>query len=129
MNMTRIGLRALKKSIKHWERICCGDDTQIDADHCALCQVFHSQFRTDGKDCCAGCPVAVKAKETNCVNTPFQQVVRILGQLEFHAGERYRATSNITAWTQRENQLQGELILAQRLELNFLRSLLPVTER
>lgn len=58
-------LRALKASIKKWEKCAAGEYTrdEVDDSDCALCQLFPSD--------CTGCPVMEKTRLEDCEGTPF----------------------------------------------------------
>ena len=62
-------LRALKGSIAKWERIVNFTGWDEGSDNCPLCRRFLPYA-------CNGCPVAKKAGEEYCNNTPYRDFVR-----------------------------------------------------
>lgn len=95
--MKENALRALKASIRHWERVLLGKDVLIGPSTCALCKEFYSAD-------CAGCPVKEKTGHQYCSGTPY-----------------YKASA---AFCQFEPMSFKALVPVYR-ELMFLRSLLP----
>lgn len=95
-------LRALKGSIRKWQRIVAGTGADRGTDNCPLCAEF-----LVGLKCCVGCPVREATALPGCVGTPYQK----WGQLFGHAYP-FRATSK-------------KKIAAAKAELKFLQSLLP----
>ena len=62
-------LKALKQSIKHWERLVAGEPGEEMGRHtCALCKLFRPYKPTLN---CLGCPVAVKTGKPGCQSTPY----------------------------------------------------------
>lgn len=93
--MTPKALKALKGSIRKWQRIVNGTGKDRGADNCPLCKAYP---RLD----CAGCPVKKATGYDQCAETPYRDYRR----------------ANI--W----GSAADALISAKR-ELNFLKSLLP----
>lgn len=94
-------LTALRGSIEKWEKIVDGGrDPGVKGD--ALCRMFLWNSDT-GKEDCMGCPVREETGQPYCEDTPY---------------EDYRATQALHSRKQRR-------VLMARLELLFLRSLLP----
>lgn len=101
--MDKRTLTALKKSIKHWERIAAGRDKKIGASHCALCQIFNGYPLW-----CHGCPVGEKTGERLCSGSPYVKVE------DLYLSNGNRVDISIPA-----------VAKAVARELKFLRSLLP----
>ena len=95
-------VKALKASIRHWERLAGGkrrEDEGIGPVHCALCRAYS----TNGS-----CPIAEYTGVDGCGNTPYGE-----------ADE-----------TEEEFGLDSpEFLAAAAKELKFLRGLLPKDER
>lgn len=99
-------LTALKGSIAKWERMAADnrDDAEAAADvDCPLCVLFNKAAVRDEGDC-IGCPVFEKTGRRYCTNTPY-----------VHWADA--ADNGDDEWMQD----------AAEDELDFLRSLLPVT--
>ena len=100
--MTKQTLTALRKSIKHWERM--RDDPECNEipgpDDCALCQLFYD-------DWCNGCPVYVATGTRSCDTTPFRRA----SEVWWH---RKRDTTGKTDWQAAANEM-----------IAYLRGLLP----
>ena len=93
-------LKALKLSIAHWLRLSTGKrrkEEGITADQCALCKLFFQQH-----DRCKGCPVRKKTGRIGCSGSPYDLV--------------YANSNNLDS---------PQFKAAAKLELEFLRSLLP----
>ena len=101
-------LNALKESIEHWQRLV---DIQNNPNErprstdCALCKMFLTTHCGMGD--CTGCPVMMKTGEHFCQSTPYRQ-----------AHSMYIERLNGTATTE-------DFVKAAKLELEFLKSLLP----
>jgi len=91
---------ALKASIEKWERMIAGEPEG----DCPLCEMF---AKGRGVDQCKGCPVAERAGQIGCYNTPYYDVPE-LSDDERQDPAQYAA-----------------YIAAAQVELDFLRSLLP----
>lgn len=63
--MDKRTLKALKGSIKKWEKIVDGTGTDKGPDNCPLCKLFF-----DSTDC-LGCPVNNATGKTGCRGTPY----------------------------------------------------------
>lgn len=101
MNATT--LKALKSSIKHWERLAAwkqAPNEGIYANSCPLCKLF--------KPTCDGCPVA-NAGHNLCEGSPWNL-----------ASYRFR-----TARREKTEQTIAEFAAEAKKELAFLKSLLP----
>jgi len=101
--MDKKTLKALKKSIRKWEKIVAGEGEDRGCDNCALCKLF-AEYE------CAGCPVYVETGETSCQGTPFHEWAR------HHEEKHLTGVLKIKCPECKE--------LAQK-ELEFLKSLLP----
>jgi hypothetical protein len=95
-------LRALKGSIKKWEKIAAGKGVDEGPDNCPLCKLFWSENFD-----CKGCPVSARAGMGGCRGTPYDEWALAV---EFK--------DDLKADTPR-------LKAIARKELRFLRSLLP----
>ena len=76
-------LEALKKSIKHWERM--HDDPYDSADspcasECALCEMFAYREEADHEHC-SGCPVYERTGTVDCFGTPYCTCISLLKKL------------------------------------------------
>lgn len=98
--------KALEDSIAHWERNVeragNGEAISVSPYACALCKEFATGQPRAEK--CSGCPVAQRAGNTHCRETPYTKVA-------------FMYTSE--DWT------KETLTEACQAELDFLRSLLP----
>jgi hypothetical protein len=92
-------LKALKGSIKKWEKIVAGTGMDEGTANCPLCQLFFYPRGLFGKPC-AGCPVSEKTGWSYCTGTPYHEYVGAVENLGTERG-------------------------AAKAELKFLRSLLP----
>ena len=93
-------LKALKGSIKKWERIVAGTGVDKGIDNCPLCKIFWSDEQ------CGPCPVKEKTGENFCRNSPYKDWA-------------FEAPGT---GTKAETEKQKAAALA---ELKFLKSLLP----
>lgn len=98
-------LKALKGSIKKWERIAAGTGLDKGDDNCPLCKVFKQ-----GAVICGGCPVALHSGAVNCKNTPYLDWLNVENVI---GGRNYNKATT------------PQLKAAAQAELDFLRSLLP----
>ena len=63
--MTKRQSKALETSIRHWERIEAGKDSEGGGNNCALCKNY-------GRNECKTCPVTDKdPRRGGCSNTPY----------------------------------------------------------
>ena len=97
-------LKALKGSIRKWERIVTGEGYDAGRDNCPLCKVFLKKPR------CGGCPVAIATGKPNCEGSPYWKFVDL-----------DKDESGLACSTE-----QRKVALA---ELRFLESLLPKGSR
>ena len=105
-------LKALRLSIKKWERIVEGTGYDAGTDNCALCQRFTTEYCTteSGKETC---PVAIKAKRVGCVGTPYLKFAALATNYANNLGAGIRIAES------------GQAKKAAKVELAFLKSLLP----
>jgi len=104
--MNKKTLRALKKSIKKWEKIVAGKGKDKGGENCALCKLF-------AEDECVDCPVYIKTGECGCGDTPY---------IEWRSHQSYHFyTTEEEAFVVKCPTCKE---LAQK-ELEFLKSLLP----
>jgi len=105
--MDKKTLKALKGSIKKWDRIANKDGADEAENNCPLCKLFL-------RDDCLGCPVRKRKRRKNCEGTPYRKWV------EHHGGDdRY-----IPHW----RASVGDSLTAYKIaiaEKEFLESLLP----
>ena len=102
-------LKALKQSIKKWERNAVAEtpeDTMVGSDSCPLCKLFWKRR-------CEGCPVRDRTEETYCDGSPYDDA-------EF-ASVRWGSAPE-------DENLRNAAHAAAREEVAFLRSLLPEEE-
>lgn len=92
-------LKALKGSIRKWERIVQGTGQDDGSGNCPLCRLFIHED-------CKGCPVSRASGQSSCLKTPYMEWNGLF------AGRNGMATSI------------KKKHAAQR-ELDFLKSLLP----
>lgn len=64
-------LEALRGSIAKWEAIVSGTGTDEGAENCALCRLFHTDYREDGGLGCHGCPVRARTGRPLCMGSPY----------------------------------------------------------
>ena len=69
MKMSKRAEKALRGSIKKWERIVAGDGTDNGVDDCPLCSLCFGDFSTR----CDGCPVSEAVKDNACHGTPHEE--------------------------------------------------------
>ena len=105
-------LKALKGSITKWKRIVNGKGKDVGNTNCPLCTLFPM---------CAGCPVADRADEDGCTNTPWEKWS--LHQTNFHNLRPvfWGGSFSIVGKCRTCKKLARE-------ELEFLQSLLPKEE-
>lgn len=110
--MNPIALAALKKSIKHWERLACGNPRpgeRANAQSCALCGLFLKPTNVGGVvRWCNGCPVKAKTGRDCCDLTPYARASRLFDAF---------------------NPRRNRFLEAAKDELAFLKSLLPKTKK
>lgn len=102
--MNRETLKALRGSIRKWEKIVDGTDEDRGHRNCPLCALFFD-------DNCRGCPVSDATGQCGCNDTPYEAWVdanaehgRLYGYNRIH---------------------DDDAAIAAVLELEWLRSLLP----
>jgi len=110
--MDKQTLAALKGSIKKWEDIVVGTGTDEGPDNCPLCQLFRTRVPP-----CRGCPVYENTGEMYCEGSPYHNWHEII-KGDF-------ATIN----EEPNPAYAADLRRFAQTELNFLRSLLPESER
>lgn len=108
MRMSAIAEKALRGSIRKWQKIVSGKGLDHHAKNCPLCVQFIQNN-------CDGCPVARKTKEAFCEGSPYEKWEDALGDMcprnDSGGYDFYR---------------YPEARLAAKEELEFLKSLLPV---
>lgn len=100
-------LKALKASIRHWERMAKGRPIRGEepsGEYCALCKLFPASAYDHG---CGPCPVMQRTGKCGCKGTPFFEA-----QYAFLCGQ----------YSQKFQSAAGK-------ELDFLKSLLPKGKR
>ena len=102
--MNKTTLKALKGSIRKWERIVDGTARDEGSDNCPLCKMFFERF-------CKGCLVAEETENTYCDGTPYQDKWVWHEPSEMNGNGGYVHTK--------------ESLAAAKAELKFLKSLLP----
>ena len=68
--MKKKTLKALKGSIKKWEKIVAGTGTDEGLDNCPLCKVFYADFT------CQDCPVYKKTGQILCAGSPYTEYAK-----------------------------------------------------
>ena len=107
--MNKKTLKALKGSIKKWEKIVDGTGRDNGGDNCPLCLLFIMNMDND-KDC-PDCPIGIKTGENFCEKTPY------LAWLNHTRGKHDQSSS-----------IEVKCPTCKKLaikELDFLKSLLP----
>lgn len=64
--------KALKGSIRKWQKIVDGTGKNHGADNCPLCQLY---LNNPGPDC-LGCPVMAETGKDGCMDTPYYKYIR-----------------------------------------------------
>ena len=108
--MDKITLKALKLSIKKWEKIVKSTRaTDTGPENCALCELFYYDKY------CDDCPVQEKTGSTGCEDTPYEYWI-------FHQNDPPHSKLGRPA-----HRFKGcrECLKLAVGELNFLISLLP----
>ncbi len=100
-------LKALKGSIRKWERIIAGTGTDDGVANCPLCLLFHDTH--DDGVMCEGCPVREKTGRDGCSDTPYDDWYD--NKVALHEDER--------------TELDAKQTRIANAELAFLKSLLP----
>lgn len=57
-------LKALRGSIRKWQKIVDGTGVDKGCRNCPLCALFYKNY-------CVGCPVFIKSEMEHCENTPY----------------------------------------------------------
>lgn len=100
-------LTALKGSIAKWESIVAGKGEDQGFHNCPLCKEFYG---LDFKNRCRGCPVSDETGESNCGDSPYDEWAELMDQFNTNRA------------------VHPPLVDAAKAELDFLRSLLPVSD-
>jgi hypothetical protein len=108
--LNKATLKALKGSIRKWERIVAGDGGDDGAANCPLCREFRFGVEFGRVVDCVGCPVMAESGLPYCSGTPYT------GWMQYHDGLARAFPLNAST--------PEEISLAQA-ELDFLRGLLP----
>jgi len=74
LKMSKRSKAALDKAIKHWEVDVKENNEYPRSDNCALCGLYI-------KNECQGCPVCIKAKQSECYRTPYYEYTAVLDLL------------------------------------------------
>ena len=105
MKMSKRAEKALRGSIKKWERIVDGTGVDKEAENCSLCKLY---IDTDD---CGACPVAKRAEISGCRNTPYSR-------WGAHQGDKHWGEHEMKAYCPTCKTLAKK-------ELEFLQGLLP----
>lgn len=126
MKMKKSTLKALKGSIKKWEKIVAEKGLDEGIGNCPLCAKFHSMMpdsinRSRDDNCCVGCPVMEKTGQECCEDSPYSKWTR-------HRDDRHYVTLRARAET--TEQIKTEILCNQcrvlaQAEVDFLKRLLP----
>jgi len=95
--MDKQTLKALKGSIKKWQKIVDGTGTDKGVDNCPLCELFWYS-----PNFCDGCPVAERTGRPECEGTPYRDYRHAVADEDGESPKTYAVK-----------------------ELEFLKSLLP----
>ena len=106
--MDKKTLKALKKSIKKWEKIVNEEGVDWGLD-CSLCKLFIENN-------CVDCPVYIKTKMRSCIGTPYAEWVH------------HQRDSHVDEFTEAYEIECPKCKELARKELEFLKSLLPEKE-
>ena len=107
--MNKETLKALKGSIKKWEKIVDGTGVDDGADNCALCDMFFDSAMDF--EYCKGCPVSKSTGRRGCTETPYEDWL----ESQSHFGRFHHP----------HKAHNDETVMCAVLELEFLKSLLP----
>ena len=117
-------LKVLKKSIKHWERLCRGEDLCFAGEYCALC----ASFQFDCFDTCIKngeqCPVAKHVgvdDQSGCTYTPWMELFE---HIHRKTDDTMPPCHADVLWCELDPCCPTCKRLAEK-ELKFLKSLLP----
>jgi hypothetical protein len=113
--MNKSTRKALKESIKHWERMSkfksteqfCEESTT--SDNCALCLMFRKKDWGESEKNCIGCPVYEKIGKIDCEGTPFEPAHNALCSWSAHPSDQ---------------TLRAQWKKQAKKEIKFLKSLL-----
>jgi hypothetical protein len=111
-------LKALKGSIRKWERIVAGTGTDMGMQNCPLCQRFKTfDCTTDDGEVC---PVAASKGPGNssCSSTPYA---------DWELAQQEHAHPHTLSMAYRAHD--DETVMCAVLELEFLKSLLPGADK
>lgn len=106
-------LKALRGSIKKWERIATGHGKDGGSTNCPLCKEFLSQNSP-----CHGCPVMQRTGQASCRDTPYVNFYHIASAENDSLGDVYN-TSQVAGPRAQQAAIN---------EYKFLVSLLPPGE-
>ena len=65
-NFSKTQIRALKRSIKKWERILAGKEGDHAYHNCACCKLYIHRV-------CSNCPIKIITGDRNCTNTAWDK--------------------------------------------------------
>jgi hypothetical protein len=105
IDMDKKTLKALKGSIKKWEKIIDGKGVDTGSGNCPLCHLFYYERG------CRGCPVSEKTGETDCLSSPYEK-------WNWHVNIKHSDRNSIKVYCKTCKNLAEK-------ELKFLKSLLP----
>ena len=74
--MDKETLKALKASVRKWERQVKDPTLSTSWQNCPLCKLFHpssGSSRVIKTEDCSGCPVKAKTGEPYCISTPYDE--------------------------------------------------------
>ncbi len=108
-DMDKSTLKALRGSIKKWEKIVDGSGADDGPANCPLCQKFF-------KNSCDGCPVAKKTESIGCFDTPFDDWDYLCNKEGIDEGPPIKTS---------DFKNKRKAIAIAKREVKFLKSLLP----
>lgn len=105
-------LKALKGSVRKWDRLARGEGLDRADANCPLCKLFYGDPLQSSPGDCVGCPVMKETGEQYCAGTPYSDWSHWV-KTAVYGGYRGNKAKNSS---------EKRLALAER---DFLRSLLP----
>ena len=115
--MDSVTLRALRGSIKKWERIVASSHSKdYGTENCPLCLVF-LQSKDFLTEYCVGCPVSAKTGREGCAGSPYVEWNRHQEDVHRNYGDHHRFRDC------------KECLRLAKAELASLRDLLPKPKR
>ena len=108
--MNKRTAKALEESIEHHKQNLLAetpDDVSLGVENCALCELYIMRNKT-----CAGCPVAERAGNALCTNTPYKKL-----------GVAHTVWCTHWSMTDKHGHCRRKFRAAEKKEIEFLESL------